>query len=66
MSAAMAIVKELTEKHEKRIAELEASLRWYIKHVEECEGTDFLSDNHSYEVDEPHRRIVRAFRERQY
>ena len=27
MSAAMAIVKELTERHEKRIAELEATLR---------------------------------------
>ena len=27
MSPAMAIVKELTEKHEKRIAELEAALR---------------------------------------
>jgi hypothetical protein len=26
-----------------RIAELEAALRWYVKHVEDCEGTDFLS-----------------------
>ena len=37
MSAAMAIVKELTEKHEQRIAELEAALgeaREYIAQLE--------------------------------
>ena len=31
MSAAMAIVKELTEKHEKRIAELEAALAAFVE-----------------------------------
>ena len=45
MSPAMAIVKELTEKHEKRIAELEAALRAVVRDVNDYERTNNLSPN---------------------
>lgn len=51
---------------DRRIAELEAALRWYVKHVENAEGTDFLSETNAFEADEPHRSVVRSFREHQY
>ena len=49
------------------IERLRAALRWYIKHVEYCEGTDFLSASYpTGPEDEPHASIVRAFRTVQY
>lgn len=51
---------------DRRIAQLEAAIRWYIAHVERCEGTDFLSDVYADESDEPHRSVIRLFRVEQY
>ena len=58
--------RQLADK-DKRIDELEAALRWYIAHVEDCEGTDFLSAYHAESPENgPHVDVVRAFRKRQY
>ena len=56
----------LERKAAARIEALEEALRWYVKHVQGCEGTDFLSDSHCGDDDEPHLSVARAFRETQY
>jgi hypothetical protein len=49
-----------------RVEQLEAALRWYIAHVQDCEGTDFLSGSHCVASDEPHLTLARTFRAKQY